>query len=255
MFFNISDADELQFFLIQCISRISSAHQNVSQRDLSAVTYYSDIFSEVVSRKKEFKKQNEVAKDLFKFLNRLFDRLKRTGWCVNRQLMLDFGDELRRYHRIVDFCKLLENSLYTAYKDDEKVSTMSASIRETLFGFRKFTQIQEEMVIQLFGNLEKELKSPKSLTSAEKRMINEAMKKDFYSGGSGHWFTCSKGHYYVITECGGAMERANCPECGEVIGGSNHSYVSTARLASDMDGATQPAYPSGRNMLHHFANR
>lgn len=245
----------MQFFLVQCISRISSnRNNNISQRELSAITYYSEVFNEIILHKKEFKKQNEVANDLFDFLNRLLSRLRKTGWCVNRQLMLDFGDELRRYHKMVDFCKLLENSLYTAYKNEAKVSTISSSIRETLFGIRKFTQIEEETVIKLFGNLEKELKSPKSLTSAEKRMINEAMRKDFYNGGSGHWFTCSKGHYYVITECGGAMETANCPECGEVIGGNDHRYVATARLASDMDGATQPAFPSGRNMLLHNVN-
>jgi hypothetical protein len=32
-------------------------------------------------------------------------------------------------------------------------------------------------------------------------------------------FECPNGHYYVIGECGGAMEKSKCPECKEEIGG------------------------------------
>merc|ERR1712129_298298 len=61
-------------------------------------------------------------------------------------------------------------------------------------------------------------------------------------GGKGHWFKCSKGHYYVIGECGGAMETAKCPECDEVIGGSQHRLVGSSQVASEMDGADKSAW-------------
>ena len=35
-------------------------------------------------------------------------------------------------------------------------------------------------------------------------------------------FQCKNGHPYAVGECGGAMRRSTCPECGEVIGGANH---------------------------------
>lgn len=38
----------------------------------------------------------------------------------------------------------------------------------------------------------------------------------------GRWFKCPNGHYYVITECGGAMQEGKCNECGATIGGGNH---------------------------------
>jgi hypothetical protein len=38
----------------------------------------------------------------------------------------------------------------------------------------------------------------------------------------GHWYKCPNGHYYVIADCGGAMEESKCPDCGSVVGGQNH---------------------------------
>ncbi|TFK23669.1 P-loop containing nucleoside triphosphate hydrolase protein [Coprinopsis marcescibilis] len=50
---------------------------------------------------------------------------------------------------------------------------------------------------------------------------------------TGHWYNCPKGHTYVITECGGAMEEARCPECGEVIGGGSHALNTGNSRATD----------------------
>ena len=62
--------------------------------------------------------------------------------------------------------------------------------------------------------------------------------------GRGHWFKCRNGHPYCITECGGAMQEATCPECGAPIGGRNHQLHHDNQLASDIDGARMPAYPT-----------
>lgn len=63
---------------------------------------------------------------------------------------------------------------------------------------------------------------------------------------AGQWFRCPNGHMYAIGECGGAMERAKCPECGEVIGGVQHAVESSNQFAGRLleDGA-QPKYPQG----------
>jgi hypothetical protein len=46
-----------------------------------------------------------------------------------------------------------------------------------------------------------------------------------------HAYKCSRGHYYFIGECGGAMQKANCPECDEIIGGAHHALVGTSQSA------------------------
>lgn len=74
------------------------------------------------------------------------------------------------------------------------------------------------------------------ITKEEKKQILAAMVKDVGSGvGSfgGHWFTCPKGHVYTIGECGGAMEQSVCPECGAVVGGSNHERAAGNQVATD----------------------
>ena len=58
------------------------------------------------------------------------------------------------------------------------------------------------------------------------------------------------GHIYCITECGGAMEEARCPECGSTIGGHNHRLRDDNRLASDMDGARYAAFSDMANILN-----
>lgn len=60
----------------------------------------------------------------------------------------------------------------------------------------------------------------------------------------GHWYKCPNGHIYCIADCGGAMVRSKCPDCGSVIGGENHSLERSNALATEMDGATAPAWPT-----------
>ncbi|EJD52447.1 P-loop containing nucleoside triphosphate hydrolase protein [Auricularia subglabra TFB-10046 SS5] len=52
---------------------------------------------------------------------------------------------------------------------------------------------------------------------------------------TGHWYSCPNGHAYVITECGGAMEASQCPECGVRIGGVGHVLDSTNRRADELE--------------------
>jgi hypothetical protein len=58
-----------------------------------------------------------------------------------------------------------------------------------------------------------------------------------------HWYKCPNEHICVITECLGAMEKTLCYECGEATGGSNHRLLASNSVATEMDGATHPAWP------------
>ena len=56
-------------------------------------------------------------------------------------------------------------------------------------------------------------------------------------------YACPNGHLYTIGDCGGAMERGRCPECGEVIGGGQHRAEQGNAVRLDVDGAEAPAWP------------
>ncbi|KAL5531129.1 hypothetical protein ACEPAG_4005 [Sanghuangporus baumii] len=90
------------------------------------------------------------------------------------------------------------------------------------------------------------------LTYEEKQQIVAGLmvKPDFAY--SGHFYQCSNGHPFVIGDCGGAMQTTRCPECYELIGGSNHSLVSGNRANAELEsiaranGAMQSPWAWGR---------
>ncbi|KAF9106328.1 hypothetical protein BGX27_009209 [Mortierella sp. AM989] len=59
------------------------------------------------------------------------------------------------------------------------------------------------------------------VTTKEKIELFRAMSQEL--GGSGHWYRCQNGHTYVIGNCGGAVQRSICPECGAPVGGTGHT--------------------------------
>ncbi|KAI0332312.1 P-loop containing nucleoside triphosphate hydrolase protein [Cubamyces sp. BRFM 1775] len=52
---------------------------------------------------------------------------------------------------------------------------------------------------------------------------------------TGHFYKCPNGHTFVIGDCGGAVERSYCPECGAAIGGTGHSLIANNSRATDLE--------------------
>lgn len=51
---------------------------------------------------------------------------------------------------------------------------------------------------------------------------------------AGHLHMCPNAHVYMIGECGGAMQRSRCPECGAVVGGAGH-HLAAGNQGADQD--------------------
>ncbi|XP_017264129.2 NFX1-type zinc finger-containing protein 1 isoform X2 [Kryptolebias marmoratus] len=83
------------------------------------------------------------------------------------------------------------------------------------------------------------------ISEKERKMIVSAMKMP-----PGHWHKCPNGHVYLITDCGGAMERRTCPDCNASIGGQNHRLDSGNQVATEMDGARHSAWSEANNILN-----
>ncbi|MEW5317336.1 MAG: hypothetical protein WDW38_008643 [Sanguina aurantia] len=49
----------------------------------------------------------------------------------------------------------------------------------------------------------------------------------------GHLYRCPNGHFYLIGNCGMAMERAVCAECGASVGGGSHTLTAGNTSAAD----------------------
>ncbi|KZT03360.1 uncharacterized protein LAESUDRAFT_366011 [Laetiporus sulphureus 93-53] len=63
----------------------------------------------------------------------------------------------------------------------------------------------------------------------------EDIVKAFGFSHRGHFYNCENGHTFVITECGGAMESATCPECRAPIGGGGHRLHSSNTRAREFE--------------------
>jgi uncharacterized C2H2 Zn-finger protein len=108
------------------------------------------------------------------------------------------------------------------------------------------TDEERAVVASVIENVSREVGITR-LTPKERDDINRA----FNFSQAGHWFKCPNGHIYVITECGGATQTSKCPECQEVIGGTNHTLVESNQLAPEMDGATRAAWSNRADLLNY----
>ncbi|XP_023281831.1 NFX1-type zinc finger-containing protein 1 [Seriola lalandi dorsalis] len=128
----------------------------------------------------------------------------------------------------------------------DKIQPEVQTIREVLENSGQFTELDEEKVKETMKQLNKKLPlTGLGISEEERKMIISAIKMP-----PGHWYKCPNGHVYLITECGGAMQRRQCPDCNATIGGSQHRLESGNQVASEMDGAQHPAWSEANNILN-----
>lgn len=181
---------------------------------------------------------------------------------LSKQQTADVNLEMARGARLVglaevksnpDFKLAVINQTSTSLAAPETVVTLVADVEALLTASKPYHQDADNEVQRLTDRIRSIVKSLVAVTDAERKMIHAAMLVDFYKHerSQGHWLKCANGHIYCVTECGGPMQRAKCPECKEDIGGVNHSYVEGTSVATEMDGATNVAWSDVNNMQNY----
>ncbi|CAN0280422.1 unnamed protein product [Lampetra fluviatilis] len=133
-------------------------------------------------------------------------------------------------------------------KVSDAATAISEEIMKTLTNKRRFGPEQEKEVRRLAESLQEELpKSGLGISDSERASIVKAIGLT-----PGHWYKCPRGHVYAIGECGGAMEKGTCPECGEQIGGEHHSLQAGNAVATEMDGARHAAWSDTANNMFNY---
>ena len=165
------------------------------------------------------------------------------------QILDDISLELERIDSIVIYFEFVNFSSKNEPKFDRprsrKIQDNLSKLKLALISkINRFDKVKQEVGV-FFKNL-RELTSLE-LTPKERAEIVAAIGLS-----QGHWFECPKGHSYCIGECGGAMEKAVCPECKEAIGGSNHSLIQTNKVSTKMDGARYGAWSDMANNLGNW---
>ncbi|XP_031784747.1 NFX1-type zinc finger-containing protein 1 isoform X2 [Nasonia vitripennis] len=149
---------------------------------------------------------------------------------IPKQRLNDIQQELLRLEYMIKVCNL------DAKNCTSNVPSMDQNkfhaVMTKLAAPKRFDATLESEVLESIKKLNDE-----QLVALERRMIVQAMGFK-----QGHWYKCPNGHPYAIGDCGGAMQVAKCNECGENIGGTGHRLLSGNQLASEMDGAANPAW-------------
>ena len=71
------------------------------------------------------------------------------------------------------------------------------------------------------------------VSAEELRAIYRAMSTEL--SGTGHWYTCRRGHPFTVGECGMPMEMARCTDCGAPVGGTDHRPTEGVRHADEIE--------------------
>ncbi|XP_040014742.1 NFX1-type zinc finger-containing protein 1 [Xiphias gladius] len=156
--------------------------------------------------------------------------------------------DLQRQLRRLTFLAELNVRCHKADKRGESdvIQSEVNTIKEILEKSGQFTEQDEQRVKETMNELNQKFPlTGLGISEEEREMIISAMKMP-----PGHWHKCPNGHVYLITECGGAMESRQCPDCDATIGGGSHRLASGNEVASEMDGAQHPAWSEGNNLLN-----
>ena len=174
---------------------------------------------------------NDGIKDIQDGIMTLIDFLMQD--FLSDQQKTDIQSEM---YRLMSLTKLLDLGWKTtdvnlSESDGRTLNAMFVRVHESGWKSDKLKEKDYDDIIEFIAKIITKYRVS-GLIESERIEIVEAIGL-----AKGHWFKCPNGHFYCIGECGGAMEEANCPECGARIGGQHNSLRADNQLASEMDGA------------------
>ncbi|NXU55026.1 ZNFX1 protein, partial [Turnix velox] len=232
----------LKYFMLE--SKLKASDH--STKSISLIENQLNLYQCVADLTNSLSKINaSERKGVRKRLDEVQEWLDKPRLSFTDQELSDLQAELQRLSYLLSFLARCEGA---RGKITPEIAQHIADLRRLLEGTKKFREEDEATVKAAMEKLRAALPlSGLGISEAERVQIVKAIGCP-----RGHWFKCKNGHVYVIGDCGGAMEQSRCPECKEVIGGTNHTLESSNSLASEMDGATHPAWSETANNLLNF---
>ena len=185
-------------------------------------------------------------------LSRLKKDLKAVKCFVSQEYLskhqiADVTCETRRILCAAKLCDLLckiSDSVVLNKDHQISINLFAKMFHEGGWNQSRVSADKEDQFVSFIGEIEKSY----NLKISEKERI-EIVKAIGLK--KGHWYKCENGHYYCIGECGGAMERGKCPECGIVIGGESHTLAAGNVHAGEMDNSRHSAWSNFANLENY----
>ncbi|CAG7818781.1 unnamed protein product, partial [Allacma fusca] len=185
----------------------------------------------------------EYTQIINQYLIRIAKYLPNVEWPLTRFEIRSVMQELNRITDLMELCMKQADNQHEILKRLLKQPRGKAAFKRaytiaTAIGI-PYDDNARAKYVEALQELEEALECKIGISDGERLDILKA-----FNFSTGRWFKCPNGHIYVITECGGATEESVCNECGAKVGGENHSVLPTNDLATEMDGATRPLYPT-----------
>ncbi|KAE9534042.1 hypothetical protein AGLY_008778 [Aphis glycines] len=222
---------------------------SIPAKDIESLRFVVDLFKTTST----FKKRIEGIIDLQKkqTITNHFKWLLKVAFTYSRQLSnqqkYDINMEFARGARILHLFEITSSTKFImAYEHGmqnscaTELSKLIENMETLLMSCKIYTIDRDKEVEIITKSIDKKFNGLAIISEEERKMIHNAMSTSFLEGhrSQGHWCKCPNGHIYVVTECGGPLEEAICPECKVQIGGQNYRHASGITVASEMDGAS-----------------
>lgn len=226
---------------------------SLSARDVESLNYVIGLFKSISKYMKQINKINDNYKkqDMIIHFFWLLSIAFKFARKLSNQQKFDINLEMVRGARLLCFYEIIFNNDFKLKIESKTqaaldVKDLISNVKALLLSCQKYSQSRDNEIQISFDLITKKIQGIPFITGEERKMIHQAMSVSFHSGikSQGHWCKCKNGHIYCITECGGPMEKALCPECKVEIGGSSHRHVADTFVATEMDGARQLAFTS-----------
>ena len=210
-------------------------------KQLSSIESTTGVYESLTELDISIKDIQDDIKRLVRFLLQQF---------LSNQQISDAESEVYRLMSLITlldlWCKLRAQGTHSSLTEGDRTTLTSQVERVQSSGWKseKLKERDYDEIVKFITRMSDKYKVD-GLTDAEKIEIVNAIGLT-----KGHWFKCPNGHYYCIGECGGAMEEAECPECGATVGGRQHALRSDNQLAPEMDGAQHAAWSEFTNLAN-----
>ena len=240
----ISESAELKNLYTELSDELKSAQWNEVNILRPTVTatlrVQTEIFSQVVECCSSTYPHlyGESKAKIVAHMDMLLRVVRQRGKKISGQEVDDIKMEIQRFHRVCQLHRLKSDPNYRACCSNPEVKECYETAHQIAYTIEKFTGEFDWELKNALENLSKVVGSAVKITDADRKEIVRAMGYK-----QGHWYKCPNGHIYVTTECGGAMEKSRCNECGGEIGGGSHRLLESNSVATEMDGAARPAWP------------
>jgi len=244
MIISISESAEFRNLYTKLSNELQPAHSKklnlLSATDTATLRVQIEIFSQVVECCSSTYPHlvGESKAKIVAHMDMLLRVVRERGKRISGQETDDINMEIQRFHRVCQLHRLKSEWNYRVCCNNPEVKECYETAHQIAYTIKKYSKEFDWKLKNALENLSKVVGSAVEVIDAERKEIVRAMGCK-----QGHWYKCPNGHIYIITECGGAMEKSRCNECGAEIGGGSHRLLASNSVATEMDGATSPAWP------------